>query len=229
MNDWMNGLTLPPLLSGAHDSPDKGVCAMELVAFIERLPHSDSPECTCPVIAAFVRGFNDMMNDHERQQLLPYLPRLVGTVSPEHEGKRAEMAAWKAIKVFAPLALQRRFPEHAKTLAQFDERKGLKAAAAYAAKAYAAKAYAAAHAAADAAKAYAAAYDAAKAYAAKAAAYAADAAAAAAYAAHAAHAAIRKQIIAACFELLEQMLSIGPQGRFRTNPEEVLKEFSYVS
>jgi hypothetical protein len=223
MNDWMNGLTLPPLLSGAHASPDKGVCAMELVAFIERLPHSDSPECTCPVIAAFVRGFNDMMNDQERQALMPYLPRLVGTVSPEHERERAEMAAWKAIKVFAPLALQRRFPEHAKTLAQFDERKGLKAAAgaaAYAATANAAAADAAADAAAYAA-AYAATANAATA-AANAATAAANAAADAAKAAYAATAAIRKQIIAAGFELLEQMLSIGPQGRFSTNPEEVL-------
>lgn len=89
-----------------HPSPDKGMCAMEMVAWLEGLPHSDEPECTCPVIAAFVRRINDNMNQEGRDRLLAYLPRLVGTVSPEHEQERAEYLTWQAIRVFAPKALR---------------------------------------------------------------------------------------------------------------------------
>src|SRR5882762_184273 len=83
-------LKLPPLLMGAHNNVSAGLCAMEMVAFMERLPHSDSPSCTCPVFAAYTRGVNDFFSDADRQKLLPYLPRLVGTVSKEHEQERAE-------------------------------------------------------------------------------------------------------------------------------------------
>ena len=72
--ETIDKLQLPPLQGGAHDSPAEGVCAMEMVAFIERLPHSDKPECTCPVIASFVRGANDLLSAAERQKLLPILP-----------------------------------------------------------------------------------------------------------------------------------------------------------
>ena len=151
MNINLADLKLPPLKAGAHSSPEAGMCAMELVAFIECLPHSDSPPCTCPVLSAFVRCGNDMMRALDRQRLLAYLPRLVGTVSPEHELARGEYAAWAAITVFAPLALDTSgLHQHAQALRTFDRASGLRAAyaAAYAA---ANAANAAAYAAADAA------------------------------------------------------------------------------
>src|ERR1700676_5377451 len=104
--EQINELRLPQLKTGAHTDPLDGLCAMEMVAFIERLPHSDKPPCTCPVIGAYVRRLNDNMSAEERQSLLAYLPRLVGTVSKKHELERATVAAWRAIKVFAPLALE---------------------------------------------------------------------------------------------------------------------------
>lgn len=105
LND-INNLKLPQLKSGAHSSPEDGVCAMEMVSYIERLPHSDSPECTCPVIAAFVRRVNDGFDNEYRQKLLIRLPGLVNTVSKEHEQERGEFLAWKAINLFAPIALR---------------------------------------------------------------------------------------------------------------------------
>lgn len=45
--------------------------------------HSDHPRCTCPIIAAFVRGLNDEMPDDIRQELTAHVPRLIGTVAPE--------------------------------------------------------------------------------------------------------------------------------------------------
>lgn len=93
------------LAGGAHKRPEDGLCAMEAVAWLEGLAHTDHPVCTCDVIAAFVRGVNDGLDDASRQRLVAYLPRLVGTVSPEHRRERAEYLAWQAIRVFAPMAL----------------------------------------------------------------------------------------------------------------------------
>ena len=41
------------LEKGGHASIDDGVCAMEMVAFLAGEPHSDSPACTSPILAAF--------------------------------------------------------------------------------------------------------------------------------------------------------------------------------
>lgn len=80
-----------PLSSGAHASPDEGLCAMELVALMAGLPHSDKPDCTCPMIAGYVRRLNDYLGD-DRESLRPYLPMLIGTVSNEHIQIRFEKA-----------------------------------------------------------------------------------------------------------------------------------------
>ena len=112
-----NKLTAFELQAGAHDTTAEGLCAMEAVAWFEGEDHSDHPSCTCPVIAAFVRSINDRMPDSDRQKLVAYLPRLVGTVSPEHEQERAEYLAWHAITVVAPGVLERAgLKHHAATL-----------------------------------------------------------------------------------------------------------------
>ena len=104
--DDLKTLKLPPLLKGKHKSPEDGLCAMEMVAFMERLPHSDAPECTCLLLSEYVVKINDVCSDSDREKLKPYLPRLVGTVSPAHEQARAEIFAWAAIHRFAPMALE---------------------------------------------------------------------------------------------------------------------------
>jgi len=77
---WDNLITeLPQLGVGAHDANSKRLCALELVSFMERLPHSDHPACTCELLGAYVRQLNDRLDEVGRQRLLPYLPRLVGT------------------------------------------------------------------------------------------------------------------------------------------------------
>jgi hypothetical protein len=96
------------LSTGNHASPEEGLCAMELVALLDGQPHSDHPRCTCEIISGFVRGINDNMPDDIRQGLLPYLPRLVDTVSGEHEQERHEFFALQAVRVFAPAALRAR-------------------------------------------------------------------------------------------------------------------------
>lgn len=82
--NWLqaiNELKLPPLVSGNHaGGPEHGLCAMEMVAFMEGLPHSDQPECTCNVLRGLTITINDLMPDDQRQKLLPVLPELVDTV-----------------------------------------------------------------------------------------------------------------------------------------------------
>ena len=80
--------------AGAHKSLDGGACVMEAVAYIAGEPWTDHPQCASPVIAAFLRRWNDNLNDRDRQSLKRYIPRLVGSKgTPEQEDQRAWMAA----------------------------------------------------------------------------------------------------------------------------------------
>jgi hypothetical protein len=94
---------------GEHADFEKGVCAMEAVAWLAKEPHSDHPACTCAVIAAFVRSFNDRLRtDEERSTLLrPLLPDLVGTAgSRELRIKRGYLAADWAVRIMLPILLR---------------------------------------------------------------------------------------------------------------------------
>lgn len=62
------GLRLGP---GSHGSPREGVCVMELAALLAGERFSDRPRCVCPVIAAFLRAWNDRLGYADRQRLLP--------------------------------------------------------------------------------------------------------------------------------------------------------------
>ena len=95
---------LPALSSGSHTEGSGSLCAMEMIAYMERLPHSDSPACTCPVLASYVRTLNDGMDDKARQKLLPVLPMLVGTVNDDLVVKRAQFLADAANERFVPMA-----------------------------------------------------------------------------------------------------------------------------
>jgi hypothetical protein len=93
------------LSAGSHEEFEAGVCAMEAVAYIAGEPHSDAPACACPVITAFMIGWNDgLPSDDERNRLLkPFLPRIVGTRStPDVEERRAFLAMDWAIRVYTP-------------------------------------------------------------------------------------------------------------------------------
>ena len=106
MNDWISNIpNLPALSKGSHTEDSQEMCAMELVAFMERLPHSDSPTCTCPVLASYVRELNDRMPNDQRQDLKQVLPMLVGTTNPSLVQARAEYFAMQAVTKIVPLAL----------------------------------------------------------------------------------------------------------------------------
>ncbi len=67
------------LAAGAHSSPEDGVCVVELASVIAAERFSDRPRCVCPVIGAFLRGWNDRAPHAERQRLRPYAELIVGS------------------------------------------------------------------------------------------------------------------------------------------------------
>jgi hypothetical protein len=66
---------------GSHRSPREGVCAAELASLLADEEFSDHPRCVCEVIAAFLRSWNDRVGHAERQRLIPYAERAVGSRS----------------------------------------------------------------------------------------------------------------------------------------------------
>jgi hypothetical protein len=89
---------LPKLASGAHDSADREVCAMEAAAWLANEEHSDSPKCVHPVLAAMARNVNDSVDDETRQTLWPLLIRCLGTASDD-KVLSVRLAAWCAEQV----------------------------------------------------------------------------------------------------------------------------------
>jgi hypothetical protein len=115
---------IPPLSEGAHDSPDDGMCIMEAVSYIAGEPWSDHPECVCPVIAAFLRNWNDNLPDDRRDELLrPLIPLVLNTrLTKAVEQRRATMAADWLVRVYTPAWLRlANLDRHADALAALPE------------------------------------------------------------------------------------------------------------
>jgi hypothetical protein len=106
------------LAKGSHASWEKGACVMEAVAYVAGEPFSDHPECASPVIGAFLRSWNDRLDDQTRQRLKPYIPRLVGTKGTKRqEEKRAWMATDCLAREYVPAFLRLAgLTEHAEEL-----------------------------------------------------------------------------------------------------------------
>lgn len=77
------------LSKGKHASPGEGACVMELASMLAGEPFSDRPATVCPVIAGFMRAYNDRVDDERRQDLYRYASEVVGTRStPDVEQAR---------------------------------------------------------------------------------------------------------------------------------------------
>lgn len=120
LRDLPAGFELQP---GFHSGPEEGMCALEAVSWMAGLPHSDQPRCVCDVLQSLMRSMNDRMTHFDRQSLIPFLPRLVGTRDPALVGPRAKVLVWRAITDFAPIPLAAaRFPESAAAMAKLSRR-----------------------------------------------------------------------------------------------------------
>ena len=87
------------LARGRHRSPDEGACVMELVSMLGGEPFGDHPATACPVIGTFLRSYNDLVSDAQRQDLLACASRVVGSRRPEAEAARIERCHELALEI----------------------------------------------------------------------------------------------------------------------------------
>jgi len=85
---------------------DRDLCIMEAVAYMAGEPWSDTPACASPVVAAFLRSWNDALSNEDRDRLLPaavWVPRLVGSRGDDTvEQRRSYLALDWLIRVHTP-------------------------------------------------------------------------------------------------------------------------------
>ena len=93
------------LLSGGHTGPEKGFCVMELAAYMADEPWSDHPACASPVLGAFLRSWNDALDDETRQKLKPYAAKVIGTAGDGKDEQRAWMAVDWMSRTYLPVWL----------------------------------------------------------------------------------------------------------------------------
>jgi hypothetical protein len=60
---------------------DAGVCTAELASMLAGERFTDQPRCACPAVTAFVRGYNDGIDDVGRQDLFAVATLLVGSAA----------------------------------------------------------------------------------------------------------------------------------------------------
>lgn len=84
------------LSRGKHASPAEGACVMELASMLASEPFSDHPISVCPVIGAFLRTYNDSVEDGRRQDLYAYASKVVGSRSSEavERERQAHLERW---------------------------------------------------------------------------------------------------------------------------------------
>src|SRR5437763_2116679 len=84
------------LSRGKHSSPKHGACVMELASMLAGERFTDRPQSVSPAIASFMRGYNDLLDDRRRQDLLRYASAVVGTAGSEplERARLERLVAW---------------------------------------------------------------------------------------------------------------------------------------
>src|SRR5689334_25130212 len=85
------------LARGRHASPAAGVCAMELASLLAHEPFSDRSPSISPTIGAFLRTYNDGLDDERRQDLYAVAALVVGSA----RGRAVERRRINACLAFA--------------------------------------------------------------------------------------------------------------------------------
>jgi hypothetical protein len=63
-------------------------------------PFSDHPQSVCPVIAGFLRAYNDLLPEEELEQLYPYAALVVGSASslPARRRRKIRLLEWAGLR-----------------------------------------------------------------------------------------------------------------------------------
>jgi hypothetical protein len=92
------------LSRGKHTSARSGACVMELASMLAGEEFTDRPASVCPVVAAFLRAYNDAVDDRRRQDLYRYASAAVGTRAP------ADVVRRRATRCLDEMRALRRWP-----------------------------------------------------------------------------------------------------------------------
>ncbi len=107
------------LSKGKHVSPREGACVMELASMLSNERFSDHPWSVCPVIGAFVRAYNDSIDDRRRQDLYAYAAKVVGSrTSAEVRRVRSERVTEWACEMLRSRRPRLLFPWATRALAR---------------------------------------------------------------------------------------------------------------
>jgi hypothetical protein len=117
---------------GAHSNPEQGYCVMELYACVHGLPFTGHDPSVSRIIGAFLRSWNDSLDDETRQKLIPYVTRIKDT-NDGHDETRAWMCVDWLTRECAPAFLElteslRSHAEALHSLSEITDHKTLKAA-----------------------------------------------------------------------------------------------------
>jgi len=116
VTDTLNLDTLK-LAVGKHSNRTQGVCLLEATAWFAGERNTDHPECVSAFLGAYGRALNDRLSDENRQKLVPFIPRLVGTANDGKDEIRQWIASDWAIRVATPRYLDAaNMPEEAAVL-----------------------------------------------------------------------------------------------------------------
>src|SRR4051812_19200716 len=97
------------LIRGRHSSPERGACVMEVASMLAAEPFSDEPRCVCPVIAEFLRTYNDQVDEARRQDLFEYASLVVDTRADFRvERRRANLCLDRWLEASSPRRAQLR-------------------------------------------------------------------------------------------------------------------------
>ncbi len=97
------------LAKGSHASPEHGACVIELSSMLAGEPFSDHPRTVCPVIAGFLRTYNDLLPDSERDGLYPCAALVVGSAATRAVRRRRTLRLLEWAGIRDPARPPRRF------------------------------------------------------------------------------------------------------------------------
>ena len=98
------------LRQGASSDPSSGACLFDAGMWLVYGRIGDNPPCSCPVIRAYGIGLNDRMPDAVRQQLKPFILRIVGNRDPAAEEARRKFIVLETARRVVPLVLDEKWP-----------------------------------------------------------------------------------------------------------------------
>ena len=92
---------------GNHRPGSDDPCVMEAAALLAGETWTDHPACVSPVIAAFLRRWNDALGDEDRQSLKPFARKvLVTNTGAADDDRRAWMVTDWMVRVHLPAWLR---------------------------------------------------------------------------------------------------------------------------